>query len=440
MGTEVSVFWFRRDLRLADNAGLYHALKSGLPVLPVFIFDRNILDKLEDKADKRLMFIHQALQHIKAELEEMGSTLQVFYGTPQDVWKDLTRTYTIKKVFTNHDYEPYANERDKQVGDLLETTGISFHTYKDQVIFERDEVLKPNGTPYTVFTPYSKVWKNKLNDFYLKAYPTERYFENFIKTPPARLMPIEELGFLPTDTLFPPTVVSQELIKNYANTRDIPGIHGTSRLSVHYRFGTVSIREKAAKAHLLSEKYFNELIWREFYMSILHHYPHVIGNSFKREFDAIQWSNDEELFKRWCEGKTGYPLVDAGMRELNETGYMHNRVRMVVASFLTKHLLIDWRWGEAHFAQKLLDFELASNNGGWQWAAGCGVDAAPYFRVFNPELQLQRFDPQGVYVRRWVPEFGTPLYPRPIVDHKVARERCLQVYQVALKGQKGILV
>ncbi len=434
MGTELSVFWFRRDLRLSDNAGLYHALKSGLPVLPVFIFDRNILDKLEDRADKRVMFIHQALQHLKTELQEMGSTLQVYHGNPLDVWKEITTTYAVKKVFTNHDYEPYANERDKQIGDFLNSRGISFSTYKDQVIFEKDEVLKPDGTPYTVYTPYSKVWKSRLNSFFLKPYPTERYYENFIKAPSSSLISIEELGFLPTDTLFPPTVVSQELIKNYANTRDIPGIHGTSRLSVHYRFGTVSIREKAAKAQPLSEKYFNELIWREFYMSILHHYPHVVGNSFRPEYDAIQWNNDEAQFKCWCEGKTGYPMVDAGMRELNETGYMHNRVRMVVASFLTKHLLIDWRWGEAYFAKKLIDFELASNNGGWQWAAGCGVDAAPYFRVFNPELQLLKFDPQLIYVRRWVPEYGTPLYPGPMIDHKVARERCLQAYQSALKN------
>jgi deoxyribodipyrimidine photo-lyase len=434
MGQEVSVFWFRRDLRLTDNAGLYHALKSGLPVLPIFIFDRNILDKLEDKADKRVEFIHNNLQHLKTELEAMGSSLQVYYGTPLDVWKEVINKYPVKKVFTNHDYEPYALERDTEIGELFDENGIAFTTYKDQVIFEKGEVLKADGLPYTVYTPYSKVWKAKLTEFYVKPYPTERYFSNFYKTPAFNLITLEEIGFSKTEAFFPTTVVSEELIKNYANTRDIPAIHGTSRLSLHFRFGTVSIREKAVIAKDLSEKYFNELIWREFYMSILWHFPHVVNGAFRPEYNKIQWENNEAHFKRWCEGKTGYPMVDAGMRELNATGYMHNRVRMVVASFLTKHLLIDWRWGEAYFAQKLLDFELASNNGGWQWAAGCGVDAAPYFRVFNPELQLQKFDPQYIYVRRWVPEFGTPLYPRPIVDHRQARERCLQAYQAALKG------
>jgi deoxyribodipyrimidine photo-lyase len=434
MNQAINVFWFRRDLRLTDNAGLYHALKSGLPVLPIFIFDREILDKLDDKADKRVEFIHNALQHLQTQLEGMGSSLKVYYGNPQDIWAEIIKQFAVKKVFTNHDYEPYALERDEIIGKLLKQNSVEFNTYKDQVIFEKDEVLKPDGKPYTVFTPYSKVWKAKLNEFYVKPYPTERYFAKFYKTPAFNLISLEEIGFKSTETQFPTTVVSEELIKNYANTRDFPAIHGTSRLSLHFRFGTVSIRERAVTAKDLSEKYFNELIWREFYMSILWHFPYAVNGAFRPEYNKIQWENNETYFKRWCEGKTGYPLVDAGMRELNATGYMHNRVRMVVASFLTKHLLIDWRWGEAYFAQKLLDFELASNNGGWQWAAGCGVDAAPYFRVFNPELQLQKFDPQYIYVRRWVPEFGTPLYPRPVVDHRTARERCLQVYQQALKG------
>lgn len=435
MQQEISVFWFRRDLRLHDNAGLYHALKSGLPVLPIFIFDRNILDKLEDKTDRRVEIIHNALAEIKQQLETIGSSLQVYYDAPINAWQNITQKYTVKKVFTNHDYEPYALQRDQQVGDFLHHKGITFTTYKDQVIFEKDEVLKADGTPYTVYTPYSKVWKVKLTDFYLKPYPTEKYYSNFLKVARFTIPTLAEMGFIPTCKEFPSTTVASGIIKNYADTRDIPSVNGTSRLSVHFRFGTISIREKVAKAKTISEKYFNELIWREFYMSILWHYPHVVGNAFRPEYDKIQWSNNKEHFAKWCEGKTGYPMVDAGMRELNETGHMHNRVRMVVASFLTKHLLIDWRWGEAYFAKKLLDFELASNNGGWQWAAGSGVDAAPYFRVFNPELQQQKFDPEFKYIRRWVKEYGTPLYPRPIIDHREARERCLKTYQVALKGK-----
>lgn len=434
MQQEISVFWFRRDLRLHDNAGLYHALKSGLPVLPIFIFDRNILDKLEDKTDRRVEFIYNTLADIKKQLEAMGSSLLVYYGTPQQAWKHITQKYSVKKAFTNHDYEPYALQRDQQIGEFLQQKNCTFSTYKDQVIFEKDEVLKADGTPYTVYTPYSKVWKAKLTDFYLKSYSTEKYFSNFLTTEAFPFITLEEMDFIPTGKEYPSETVPSGIIKNYAQTRDIPAINGTSRLSLHFRFGTISIREKAAKAKAISEKYFNELIWREFYMSILWHYPHVVGNAFRPEYDKMEWSNNEEHFAKWCEGKTGYPMVDAGMRELNETGLMHNRVRMVVASFLTKHLLIDWRWGEAYFAKKLLDFELASNNGGWQWAAGSGVDAAPYFRVFNPELQQQKFDPEFKYIRRWVKEYGTPLYPKPIVDHRMARERCLKAYQVALKG------
>ncbi len=432
MSEEISVFWFRRDLRLNDNAGLYHALKSGLPVLPIFIFDTEILDKLEDKKDKRLIFIYEALANIEQELQELGSSLKVYYGEPIEVWKEITESYTVKKGFTNHDYEPYAKERDKKVSELLQEKGIEFNTYKDQVIFEKDEVLKADGTPYTVYTPYSKVWKSNLTDFYLKPYPTEKYFKNFLKTDPFKKISLEEMGFEVVEADFPSPSVAQGIIKDYAKTRDFPAKEGTSKLSVHFRFGTISIREKAARAKGLSEKYFNELIWREFYMSILWHFPHVVENAFRPVYDEIEWVNSEEHFAKWCEGKTGYPMVDAGMRELNETGYMHNRTRMVVASFLTKHLLIDWRWGEAYFAKKLLDFELASNNGGWQWAAGSGVDAAPYFRVFNPELQLKKFDPELKYVRQWVKEYDTKDYPKPIVDHKEARERCLEVYKVAL--------
>lgn len=432
MKPEITIFWFRRDLRLFDNAGLYHALKSGLPVLPVFIFDREILDDLEDKADRRLEFIHNAVSKLKADLENVGSTLEVHYGFVKDIWKKLLENYSVKKVFTNHDYEPYAIKRDNSVNALLKENGVELCTYKDHVIFEKDEVVKSNGEPYTVFTPYSKAWKLKLNAFYLKKYPTEKYYNNVFKTKPDELISLKEMGFKSTGTIFSPATVKRELIKNYHNTRDVPGVNGTSRLGVHYRFGTVSIREKMANAAELNEKYFNELIWREFYISILWHFPHVVHSSFKPEYDNIRWLNNEEDFHRWCAGQTGYPMVDAGMRELNETGFMHNRVRMVAASFLTKHLLVDWRWGEAYFAAKLLDFELASNNGGWQWAAGCGVDAAPYFRIFNPQLQLEKFDPQLVYIKRWIPEYGTPAYPQPIVDHAFARARCLRVYKEGL--------
>lgn len=429
----VSIFWFRRDLRLDDNAGLYHALRSGNPVLPIFIFDENILSKLEDKADKRVDFIHRTLEELKVQLRNLGSDLLVFHGTPLEVYKKLLLDYSVKAVYTNHDYEPYAQERDKQIGELLNENGASFHTFKDQCIFEKDEVLKDDGKPYTVYTPYSKKWKDKVNTFYLGSYPTEKYFGNFLKFEAAHFPSLDEIGFLKTDVEIPSSKAELDIIKNYHNTRDIPSIHGTSRLSVHLRFGTISIRKLARMAQETNGKFLNELIWRDFYMMILWHFPHVVGGAFKPQYDQIEWERNEKHFEAWCKGETGYPIVDAGMRELNETGWMHNRVRMVVASFLTKHLLLDWRWGEAYFAKKLLDFELSSNNGGWQWAAGSGCDAAPYFRVFNPDLQTQKFDPQLKYIEKWVPEFQELTYPRPIVEHKFARERALDRYKSALK-------
>lgn len=435
---EIAIHWFRRDLRLEDNASLYYALKSGYPVLPVFIFDTNILEELkEDNSlteDKRVTFIYLQLQQLKSRLIAIGSDLHIFYGNPLDVWKLLVQTYSIKAVFTNHDYEPYANNRDKAVLELLKHNGTSFFTYKDQVIFEKDEVLKDDGKPYTVYTPYSKKWKYLLNDFYLSSYPTSNYFSNLIQiSTPQEMIPIESMGFKINSTSFPESTVSDGLIIHYAYTRDIPSIPGTSRLSVHLRFGTISIRQLCRHAiELKGEKFFNELIWREFYMMIMYHFPSVVQQSFKPEYDKIQWRNNETEFKAWCEGRTGYPIVDAGMRELNATGYMHNRVRMIVASFLTKHLLIDWRWGETYFAKKLLDFELSSNNGGWQWAAGTGVDAAPYFRVFNPYIQTLKFDPELKYIRRWIPELDSLDYPPPIVEHQFARNRCLEAYKIAL--------
>lgn len=429
---KLAIVWFRRDLRLDDNAALYHALNNHKAVLPVFIFDTNILNQLEDKYDRRVDFIHQQISELNDELIEFGSGIKVYQDTPESTFHKLTQEFDIEAVYTNHDYEPYAQERDGLVAKLLNDKNISFNTYKDQVIFEKDEVLKKDGTPYTVFTPYMKIWREKLNDFFLSSYPTEKYMGNLHQMNSQPILGLEALGFKKTDVNIPSKKSSIDIIKDYHNTRDIPSIQGTSRLSVHLRFGTISIRKLARFALENNQKYLNELIWREFYMMILWHFPHVVKNSFKPAYDAIKWRDDEEQFKRWCEGKTGYPIVDAGMRELNKTGWMHNRVRMIVASFLVKDLLIDWRWGEAYFAQKLLDFELSSNNGGWQWAAGTGCDAAPYFRVFNPYLQTKKFDPDLKYIKKWVPEFEELTYLQPIVDHAFARDRALKAYKIGL--------
>lgn len=431
--TIINVFWFRRDLRLQDNAGLYHALKAGRPVLPLFIFDTNILDKLEDKADRRVEFIHQEIERLNEELKEYGSALLVKYGDPMEIWADLVRQYAVNTVFTNRDYEPYAQQRDAEVEKLLADNDAHFKTFKDIVIFEKDEVTKDDGLPYTVFTPFSRKWKAKLTPFYSKSYPTLNYANHFLKTAGFKIPTLKSMGFTPVGMPFPPRLVKNEIIRQYTKQRDFPAIAGTSKLGLHLRFGTLSVRSLLRYALERNETYVNELIWRDFYHQILWHFPHVATGAFRRPYDTIEWENDEGKFAAWCAGQTGYPLVDAGMRELNETGFMHNRVRMVVASFLTKHLLIDWRWGEAYFAKKLLDFDLAANNGGWQWAAGSGTDAAPYFRVFNPQLQLERFDPEMKYVKQWVPEFGTSAYPKPIVDHKAARDKVMQVYGKALK-------
>lgn len=430
----INVVWLRRDLRLYDNAAVYYALKSGKPILPIFIFDKNILDDLEEKTDRRVEFIHQQVSELQDQLVKMGSSLEVFYNTPLEVFKKLQKDYTIEKVFTNADYEQYALDRDHAVRELLKENGISFHVYKDQVIFDGREVLKDNKTPYTVFTPYSKKWKSILNGFYLKSYPSEKYYNNFYKQTRRDMPSLGSMGFNAGDAQFPPSNVQEELLAHYAQTRDYPGEHGTSRLGLHLRFGTISIRQLATKAKQLSEVYLNELIWRDFYHSILWHFPHVRkGEAFKKEYDFINWRNNEKDFAKWCSGSTGYPIVDAGMRELNTTGYMHNRVRMITASFLTKHLLIDWRWGESYFAKKLLDFDYAANNGGWQWSAGCGCDAAPYFRIFNPAIQSQKFDKNRKYILRWVPEVDSTGYPAPMVKHEEARERALRVYKEALK-------
>ncbi len=425
----LSIFWFRRDLRLEDNAALWSALKSGHKVLPIFIFDRNILDKLEEKKDARVLFIHQEISRLKQELEEMGSSLLVFYSTPLEAYQELIKKYQIKTVFANRDYEPYAQKRDKEIFEFLKKNNIEFKGSKDQVIFEKNEVTKDDGKPYTIFTPYSKKWKNNLTEFYLKPYPSHKYFKNFYHCSAFKLVSLKEMGFQNFDYEFPSREVDLKVIENYGDNRDIPSIKGTSRLSLHLRFGTISIRKLAQIAILTSEKWLNELIWRDFYQMILYHFPHSATSAFKPEFNNVKWLNDEDDFKKWCAGKTGYPIVDAGMRELNETGFMHNRVRMIVASFLCKDLLIDWRLGEKYFAQKLLDYDMASNVGGWQWAAGTGCDAAPYFRIFNPENQRQKFDPDFAYIKKWLPEFGTKNYCEPIVDHNFARKRCLEAYK-----------
>jgi deoxyribodipyrimidine photo-lyase len=429
----VTVFWFRRDLRLDDNAGLYHALKSGLPVLPIFIFDKDILGQLQDKDDARVTFIYQTIVELDKQLHKYGSSLLVLHDKPTEAWDKLLKGYQITGVCINHDYEPSAKVRDQTICRLLNNHNVPFNTYKDQVIFEKDEVIKDDGKPYTVYTPYQQKWYQALTPFYLSAYPNKKYFKNFLKTSPFDIPLLEKIGFEQSGREFPP-VNYKESIADYAAKRDFPAVEGTTHIGLHLRFGTVSIRELARTANSFSEKtWLNELIWREFYMMVLHHFPKTVNHAFKPKYDRIKWVNNEDQFTAWCNGQTGFPLVDAGMRELNATGYMHNRVRMVVASFLSKDLLIDWRWGERYFARKLLDYELASNVGGWQWDAGSGTDAAPYFRIFNPDSQLKKFDPQLTYIKKWVPEYADfSKYPKPIIDHTYARERCIKVFKEAI--------
>lgn len=422
------VFWFRRDLRLKDNRGLFHALTERGNVQPIFIFDRNILEKLEDRDDARVSFIHESLEHLQSELKKSGATLLVFYGRPLDIFKKMN----TGSVYTNHDYEPYGMERDDAVEKNLEGRSVPFRSFKDLVVLEKSEVTKDDGKPYTVFTPYSRKWLSVLKDADLKECNSEKHLDKLKKSSADAMPALEQIGFAKTNLKLPERIVPASVVRKYDKTRDIPSIRGTSRLGIHLRFGTVSIRSLTLLAKKENKTWLNELIWREFYQMILFHFPHVAGNSFKPAYDRIKWRNNSKEFEAWCAGQTGYPMVDAGMRELNETGFMHNRARMIVASFLAKHLLIDWRWGEAYFAQKLLDFELASNNGGWQWAAGSGCDAAPYFRVFNPTLQMEKFDPNLEYVKRWVPEYGSKAYVKEIVNHQMARERVIKVYKEAL--------
>lgn len=425
---KISFFWFRRDLRIEDNAGLYHALKGPYPVVPIFIFDKNILENLTDKADARVEFIYKKIAEINQSLIEKGSSILVEIGKPEKVFLKLLEKFDVGHVYTNHDYEPYALERDQHVGKLLNSKGIEFHTYKDQVIFEKEEILNLSSSPYKVYTHYKNKWKEKFEMKLTDPFPSDKQ-QNFFKTT-FRIPDLKEVGFKPSAITIPPLTISKAELKKYHETRDFPYLNSTSRIGIHLRFGTISIRKVVKAAYALNETWLNELIWREFFMQLLFNFPYVVTEPFNRSFLKLDWRHDEADFHKWTEGKTGYPLVDAGMRELNQTGFMHNRVRMVCASFLTKHLLIDWRWGEHYFADKLLDFELSSNNGNWQWSAGTGADAQPFFRIFNPMMQQKRFDPEFIYIKKWVPEFGSAFYPTPMVDHKSAVERAKKAFNV----------
>ncbi|QXP58185.1 cryptochrome/photolyase family protein [Olleya sp. HaHaR_3_96] len=433
MKTPVNIFWFRRDLRLDDNVGFYNALNSEHPVLPIFIFDPNILEQLPED-DARVTFIFETLQKTRRTLQDKhDSSIAIFYGTPESTFKTLAEDYTIATVFTNHDYEPYATTRDSEIKAQLLEQNIQLKTFKDQVIFEKDEVVKKDGKPYMVYTPYMRLWKATFKAQELKIYDTAPILNNLVSDSKLPNVTITDIGFIPATQNIEDYTVTPALIQNYEATRNFPAKDTTSKLGPHLRFGTVSIRKMVKKA--IAEKneiFWQELIWREFFMQILWHFPHTYKDAFKAKYDRIEWRNNDVEFKAWCEGKTGYPLVDAGMRQLNQTGFMHNRIRMLVGSFLCKHLLIDWRWGEAYFAEKLHDFDLSSNVGNWQWVAGSGVDASPYFRIFNPTTQIDKFDKQHDYINQWVPDYQELTYPQPIVDHKEARERCLKVYKAAV--------
>ena len=429
---KINIIWLRRDLRLEDNAALSNALKSKNTVLPIFIFDENILQHIE-KNDARVTIIHNELEKMNLELIKINKSLAVFHGKPIEILKKLILENKIAKVYTNHDYEPYARKRDVALNELFKENKIEFKTCKDQVIFEKSEITKDDGLPYVVYTPFSNKWKAKLKANQLVNYPSETLLINITKHS-YPFLSMQDIGFEATNMQLPNYNIPEKLISEYEATRNFPALkNGTSLLGIHLRFGTISIRKLVQHAlKYENETFLKELIWREFFMQILWHFPHTQTKSFKPKYDEIKWVNDEKLFKNWCDGETGYPMVDAGMRELNTTGHMHNRVRMVVASFLCKHLLIDWRWGETYFASKLLDYEQSSNIGNWQWAAGSGVDAAPYFRIFNPTEQIKKFDKELKYIKKWVPELETLHYPKPIVDHKEARERCLRIYKEAV--------
>lgn len=427
-----SIFWFRRDLRLLDNAGLFKALFQSQSVRPVFVFDPKIFKAFNSPSDKRMPFLRTRVELLKAKLRSLGSDLDVYVGDPLEVFKRLFANKKYQALYLNSDYEPASQVRDARVEDLCLAFGIEFCSFKDQVVFEKDEILTQALKPFTVYTPYKNKWLSGLSDFYIKAYDTEKYFSNFEKFESNQSVPsLGELGFAQVNLEYPPLELKKEVLSRYAELRDYPSQEqGTSRLGVHLRFGTVSVRELVRRALGVSPVYLSELIWREFFMQVLFHFPQSESESFRSQFNKFPWRESPQDFQRWTSGETGYPLVDAGMRELNATGHMHNRVRMVAASFLTKHLLIHWKQGERYFARELLDYELASNVGNWQWAAGTGCDAAPYFRIFNPTNQAERFDPNNEYIRKWVPEVGTSKYPAPMVDHAIARARALDAFSL----------
>jgi deoxyribodipyrimidine photo-lyase len=435
----LSIFWFRRDLRIDDNAAFYHALKKHKAVLPVFIFDKTILNALADKKDRRVDFIYQALSNIQAQLSELGSSVYVFHDSPIKAFQKLLKKFEIESVYANHDYEPTAIIRDQIIADFLATNKISFNTYKDQCIFEKDEIAKRKGKPYTVFTRYCAKWKAKLSPLHYKPYRCKNLYSSLFNCKPHKIPTLAEMGFKKTGYVFKEPTVSSQLLKAYKRNRDFPFLNATSHLSVHLRYGTISVRQVVKLAIRYSDALLMELALRDFFMMILWNFPHVVTKPCRPEYEKIEWRNNEKEFEKWCRGKTGLPIVDAGMRELNESGFMQQRVRMIVASFLVKDLLIDWRWGEAYFGERLLDYDLSANNGNWQFAAGSGFDAAPYFRIINPVEQQKKFDPQFEYIKKWVPEFGTSSYPKPIVDHAQARLRAIQAYKKALSGTKALV-
>lgn len=433
MDERLVIFWFRRDLRIADNTGFYYALKSGYKVLPIFIFDTNILSKLDNKQDARVQFIHNQLAELNQQFSNHGGSIRVLIGDPIEILKELVTELPVAGVYTNRDYEPYAKARDVRIESICNDHHVEFLTFKDHVIFEEGEIMTESNQPFKVYTPFKNKWLAKFNQISLSHYPSEKELNNLWRRKKYPLPDLHEVGFEKSTIEVPSLHIDRQIVEYYAEKRNFPAIHGTTKLGPHLRHGTISVRQAVLIGQKYSEIWLSELIWREFYIMILAHYPRVVDHAFKPQYDRIPWRNNEEEFIKWCNGTTGYPIVDAGMRELVYTGYMHNRVRMITASFLTKHLLIDWRWGEAFFAKHLLDFELASNNGGWQWAAGTGTDAQPYFRVFNPDSQTEKFDKQMRYIKKWIPELGTKRYPQPIVDHRFARNRAIETYKQALK-------
>ncbi|GAA3930038.1 deoxyribodipyrimidine photo-lyase [Hymenobacter algoricola] len=436
---KIVIFWHRRDLRQHDNAGLAAALQSGLPVVPLFIYDREILDLLPSRKDARVTFIYDQVERLGGLTAQAGGTFLAYYGRPEEVFAQLAQRYEVAAVYTNEDYEPYAAERDAAIAQVLHGRGAEFHAFKDQVIFAKDELLGKSGKPSKVFGAYSKAWLNALRDEQLEPYPSREFFraENLLPLPDAPARPtLAEMGFERYEQFVPAAELpAAALVENYHNTRDQPGlVNSSTRRSVHLRFGTLSVRELMRQARELNPKLLGELIWRDYFMMLLWHFPFTASESYDPRLRQVPYRNNEDEFNAWCEGRTGYPLVDAGMRELNQTGYMPNRARIAAAGFLVKHLLIDWRWGDGYFADKLLDYDMANNVGNWQWMAGTGAVAAPWFRVYSPQNQLEAYDPQLAYVKKWVPEFGTTRYVKPLVDHKFARQRAIDTFRAAYRA------